>query len=220
VAIGNNTIKKNCGILRYTFGDAAVGPRVAQRASLLGGAAPVILTCLGADATVNPDSDDHIFGCSPGHAVINGAANTLFAGTSLLSMDDADVCGPRIAGPLQHRSTIRIPAGAKVWAQFIPTFAVLSAGLAPAVLTQVEVVQNGIFNAAVERTSAEAEPAQQVQGDWRTGVYLSSIRVAVKNIGTADTTAAGVLVVHCEWSGHELPGSPTQDQNFFAQIIG
>ncbi len=209
---------KNSGILRYTFGTGAGGntPPVPQFDLIEGQNTPgeakgTLIQILGANANVDCDIDNQIFGLCPGYAAITGATSSLFSGSNVAAANGV-APGKRVNYPGNTNNLYDqyIPAGTKVHAYFVMVNAILGASTViaeqPTILVQTEVKTNRIYRAGVP----DANGPQ----------YVSSIRVAVKNIGAATTYAAGVLVIELQHSEHDLPGSAgNQDQFFLATII-
>lgn len=222
MAIANSTRKKNSGILRYTFGGTA-GARTGQYAALAAATTRVI-SCLGADTDVEPDEDDQVFGEFPGHVAITGstATGSLFSGSNVVVRDGIqaspiviDPTTGNFVDPTGGRTPAYIPARAnngdghlggapKVHAYFQLTNAAVGASTVPSE-APLMYVQTEVKTGRFVRNSAE---------DTDGPLYISSIRVAVRNAGGTGSIAAGVLIVEIQHSEHDLPGTLTQDQNF------
>lgn len=211
--LGATTGVKNSGILRFTYGGNLVAlPAAPQFPAIAGqnvvsGAVGTLIQVLGADALVTPDSDDQVFGLCPGHAAITGLANTFFTG-SAVAQQNMVTPGRRVLG-VNALFDKYIPAGAKVTAWFQLTNVLVGtstvAAEMPIMCVQTEVQTNRRFRAGVVDTTGPQ--------------FVSSIRVAVRNLGDATTLAAGVLFVRIEHSEHDIPGENTQDENFSTSSI-
>ncbi len=205
---------KNSGILRYTYGGTLVGgPQFGAISgqNTPGEAAGTLIQVLGPNALVSCDSDYHIFGLCPGYAAVTGNVNTLFTGSNLLQADGVAPAN-RVANSANQNGQFNqyIPGGTKVHAYFQLTNALLGTSTViaeqPVMLVQTEVQTNRIFHAGV----ADANGPQ----------YVSSIRVAIKNMGAATTKAAGVLIIELQHSEHDLLGNNTQSANYSTSDAG
>lgn len=202
----------NSGIRRFRFGFISEF----LNTTLIAGSPPVILHCLGASGdAVTPDADNQLYGMSPGHGPIVGA--NMFAGFDLLTRKN-DVVSSSAARPQPdsfpgsgaRNAGGRIPQGMKVTCRFFMT------GFVPAVAElptppkiQTEVIQNRLF---VSATGVDAAAVENPQGP----IFLSSIRVAIQNIGAAGSGLAGVLVVNLEHTREDLPGRNDQSEQLAA----
>jgi hypothetical protein len=197
MAILAGTRTKNSGILRYNFGNFQPGPEQPGTAltNLVGLAPATIVTCLGANIDVIVDSENQIFGPCPGHLAINGDGATLFGGVNVPQRDAIDPGSPLPPGT--GRAMGYIPTGTKCHAYFILTD--FDPGITtevpniPVIVVQVEVTATPIVRAGVQDPVGGKE-------------YIGSIRVAIRNVGAADTAAAGTLVVELQHSEHDIPG--------------
>ncbi len=204
MAINSTTKLKYSGILRYSFGGGQPFNPTPQRAVIVGGDPAVILVCCGADADLDVDMDNQVFGASAGHAAITGSAFTFFSGSNVVARDMQQVgeAGTAYAG--FHRSTGYIPVGTKVHAYFQITNAVVGLSTAraeePLIAVQTEVISNRRRRNGVEDTTGPQ--------------FLGSIRVALMNLGAVTSSAAGVLIVELQHSEHDIPGADVQNQNW------
>jgi len=179
-------VAKNSGILRYVFGSTEAGRNQLGLVT----SAPTVIGCLAAagDPTT-PDSDNQVFGPSPGHGIVGA-----FDGALALPARASDLIVPASHAPFY------IPGNTKVHAYFIPTDLI---ALAP-VAVRTQVVTNPIYNGAVPAI-VDPNGAQ----------YLSVIRISVAVAVNAASTA-GVLIVELQHSEHDIPGQINQDQNAVA----
>jgi hypothetical protein len=204
MALALTTRTKNSGILRYTYGDPLQVPPgfpPPQFPPLQGGAFDPpgeVVYCLSANVpgpanTPTPDSDDQVFGPTPGYPEITNIANTIFSGG--IPAANAVDPGPPLP-PGTGRAMGYIPGGTKVFAFFVMSD--IQQGLStevpniPVPIVQVDVRANRIIRDGV------ADPDGPL--------FLSMIRVGVRNVGDPSTFMAGTLIVELQHSEHDIPG--------------
>lgn len=204
---------KNSGILRYTFGDVGNNSNpAAGQFPALAAASTKVIQCLGAGSDVLiADSDNQLFGGSPGHDIVSGGINTLFDPanpTPVLAQQPTDVLVANPPPGGHGAPSFYIPSGTKVFAFFIQTGGVTPGAYRVQWETSESVIRRGLPGNGNSVAQANA-PAQ----------FLASIRVALRN-DSGSQSIAGVLVVELQHSEHDIPGDTFQSAGYFAPTAG